>query len=180
VRRRTGNTPPRTSGRWPALQPDRSGTTALLAAPSSYLLVIRTRVRLDLAVGRLGRRTFARGWHVYAGSARRGLGARLLHHLAPARPVRWHVDVLRQAGEIAEVWAVVGAEPGECALARAVVGLPGATLARGFGSSDCRCPGHLVSFRRRPPLCGLCPGLIRLPLPRPAGGRARPCALRLG
>jgi sugar fermentation stimulation protein A len=148
--------------------------------PGSYLLVIRTRERLDLAVGRLGERTFARGWHVYAGSARRGIGARLRHHLAPARPVRWHVDVLRQAGDIAEVWAIVGAEPGECTLARAVAALPGGTLTRGFGSSDCRCPGHLVSFRRRPPLCSLSPDLIRLPLPRSAGGHVQPPASSRG
>ncbi len=152
--------------------PEPRGATALLARPGSYLLVIRTRVRLDLAVGRLGQRTFARGWHVYAGSARRGLGTRLRHHLDPVRPVHWHVDVLRQAGEIAQIWAVAGAEPGECALARAVAALPGATLARGFGSSDCRCPGHLVSFRRRPTLGGLSPDLLRLPLPWLVGGHA--------
>jgi Uri superfamily endonuclease len=162
------------------MSPEPRGATPPLAAPGSYLLVIRTRVRLDLAVGRLGERTFARGWHVYAGSARRGLGARLRHHLTPARPVHWHVDVLRQAGEIAEVWAIVGAEPGECTLARAVAALPGATLTHGFGSSDCRCPGHLVSFSRRPTLCGLSPGLIRLPLPRPADGHARSAASSLG
>ncbi len=125
--------------------------------------MIRTAAPLTLVVGRLGRRVFPRGWHVYAGSARRGLGARLAHHLAPARPVHWHVDVLRQAGRVAEVWVSAGAEPDECALARAVAALPGASLVAGFGSSDCRCPGHLVSFRRRPPLRGLHPRLVRLP-----------------
>jgi sugar fermentation stimulation protein A len=135
------------------------------AAPGSYLLVIRTPRRLELVVGRLGRRTFPRGWHVYAGSARRGLRARLAHHLDVGRPTHWHVDVLRQAGDLAEVWVVSTPEPGECALARAVAALPGAQLQSGFGSSDCRCAGHLVSFPRRPPLRALWPGLVRLALP---------------
>jgi Uri superfamily endonuclease len=137
------------------------GSTGLVAldVPGSYLLVIRTERRLTLAIGRLGKRTFPCGWHVYAGSARRGLSTRLRHHLDAGRPVHWHVDVLRQAGQIAAVWAVAGAEPDECALARAVAALPGAQLCPRFGSSDCRCPGHLVSFLRRPALGGLHPGL---------------------
>ncbi len=134
-----------------------------LTAPGSYLLVIRTEAPLTLAVGRLGTRAFPRGWHVYAGSARRGLGARLRHHLAPDRPARWHVDALRRAGRVAAVWVVAGSEPGECALARALATLPGAQRTPGFGSTDCRCPGHLVSFARRPALRGLWPGLAPLP-----------------
>ncbi|HZU07519.1 MAG TPA: GIY-YIG nuclease family protein [Chloroflexota bacterium] len=132
--------------------------------PGSYLLVIRTRSRLDLTVGRLGPRALPRGWHVYVGRARRGLGARLARHLAAGRPVRWHVDYLRQAGQVVEVWVVRGEAALECALARAVAALPGARRCPGFGSSDCRCPGHLISFARRPPLGTLWPGLEPLPL----------------
>src|SRR5262249_26257443 len=137
---------------------------ALPTVPGSYLLVIRTPARLDLAVGRLGQRTFPRGWHVYAGSARGGLAGRLRHHLADDRPAHWHVDVLRQAGTVAEVWVVAGRAPLECALARAVAALPGARLSPRFGSSDCRCHGHLVSFSRQPPLAGVWPGLAMIVL----------------
>ena len=138
--------------------------TRLRDPPGSYLLVIRTETPLELAVGRLGRRTFPRGWHVYAGSALGGLRRRLKHHLDAERPVHWHVDVLRQAGRVSAVWVVQGPERRECALARAVAALPGARLCPGFGSSDCHCPGHLVSFARAPRLAGLWPGLVRLPL----------------
>jgi sugar fermentation stimulation protein A len=126
--------------------------------------VLRTGRCFDLAVGRLGTRRFRRGWHVYAGSARAGLRARLRHHLAAARPVHWHVDALHAAAALDEVWVVVGTERVECALAAAVAALPGADRCAGFGSSDCRCPGHLVSFARRPSLAALWPGLTRLPL----------------
>jgi Uri superfamily endonuclease len=113
-------------------------------------------------IGRLGSRDFAPGWHVYAGSARRGLRARLRHHLEPARPAHWHVDALRRQGRLAELWIALGSERIECALAAALAALPDARRCRGFGSSDCRCPGHLVSFAHRPPLATVWPGLQRL------------------
>lgn len=134
--------------------------------PGSYLLVLRTDRRLNLAVGHLGARGFRRGWHGYTGSARRGLRARLGGHLAPARPVHWHVDALRGAGRLAELCIMVGSARIECALAARLAAL-GAEGGADFGSSDCRCPGHPVSFARRPPLAELRPGLTRLPL---AGG----------
>src|SRR3954453_7545764 len=142
--------------------PEPPAALALPTAPGSYLLVIRTAARLDLAVGRLGPRTFPRGWHVYAGSARGGLAGRLRHHLASDRPAPGHVDGLRQGGTVVEVWVVAGRAPLECALARAVAALPGARLSPRFGSSDCRCPGHLVSFNRRPALGGVWPGLAMI------------------
>ncbi|MBI4494211.1 MAG: GIY-YIG nuclease family protein [Chloroflexi bacterium] len=135
-----------------------------LAQPGSYLLVICTESRLELPVGRLGQRAFPSGWHVYAGSALRGLSARLRHHLSPNRAVRWHVDYLHQAGRLAQVWVVPGAERRECALARALASLPGGQLCPGFGSSDCRCPGHLVSFPASPRLDELWPGLEQVAL----------------
>lgn len=130
--------------------------------------MIHTAHPVALSVGRLGTRRFARGWHVYAGSARGGLRARLRHHLASARPTHWHVDALRHAGQLAELWVVLGTGRVECALAVALAALPGAARCAGFGSSDCRCPGHLVSFARRPSLAALWPGLSRLPLDAPS------------
>jgi Uri superfamily endonuclease len=143
--------------------------------PGSYLLVLRTERRVDVVVGSLGARTFRRGWHVYAGSARAGLRARLRHHLAPGRPAHWHVDALRRAGRLAELWVVLGSERLECGLAAALAGQPGAQPCPGFGSTDCRCPGHLVSFPRRPQLGALWPGLTRLPASSlsPAGERGK-------
>ncbi|HZS00841.1 MAG TPA: GIY-YIG nuclease family protein [Chloroflexota bacterium] len=138
--------------------------------PGSYLLVFRLDQPVELAIGCLGLRSFGRGWHVYAGSARGGLRARLRHHLAPGRPVRWHVDALRGAARLVELWVALGGEPIECALAAALAQQPGAKRCPGFGSTDCRCPGHLISFARRPRLAMLWPGLTRLPLAsRPAG-----------
>lgn len=146
----------------PALPAEPDAWPGLPAEPGSYLLVLRTQRPLELTIGRLGTRRFLPGWHVYVGSARRGLRARLRHHLEPGRPAHWHVDALRRASRLAEVWVVPGRERRECSLATALAALPGAVRCAGFGSSDCRCPGHLVSFARRPALATLCPDLTRL------------------
>jgi Uri superfamily endonuclease len=101
--------------------------------------------RGPLTVGALGRVHFA-GLYLYIGSA---LGSAGLKRLTRHRQVylgqrttrRWHVDYLLGAGSwLGAYWREAG--PGaECDLALSL----GRDLAvvPGFGSSDCRCPGHL-------------------------------------
>ena len=70
--------------------------------------------------------------------------ARLGRHLRAEKTPRWHVDRLTAAGRVVGIRAVPGGR--ECALVRALLELPGASVPLpGFGSSDCRaCPAHLV------------------------------------
>ena len=92
--------------------------------------------------GRLGTRTFSAGWYAYVGSARRGISGRVGHHLrSPKRRPRWHIDYLLPHGEPAAVVAAETDRDVECLLA----GLLGSSfdVIPRFGSSDCRCPGHL-------------------------------------
>ena len=131
-------------------------------APGSYLLVLRTHVPRALVIGRLGVLHLPAGWHVYAGSAQGGLAARLRHHLRPPRRPHWHIDYLRPHAELVEVWVAVGRGRRECALAASLATLPGARRWARFGSSDCRCAGHLISLAARPPLRMLAPTLVRL------------------
>jgi len=108
---------------------------------------------VSLAVGRLGRFTFAPGYYVYAGSAHGpgGLSARLARHRRQEKRLHWHVDYLLARARLAEVWTVVSGHRLECACAQAVMGLPGAQVPiPRFGASDCRCLAHLVFFPRRP------------------------------
>ncbi len=83
------------------------------------------------------------GLYLYAGSAKRGLAARLARHLRKRKPLRWHIDRLTVAGKV--VGAAVGTWRSglECRVAEALARRWGLAAA-GFGSSDCRCPGHLV------------------------------------
>lgn len=109
--------------------------------------------RVSLAVGRLGRFTFAPGYYVYAGSAHGpgGLSARLARHRRREKRRHWHVDYLLARARLAEAWTVVSEGRLECAWAQAVMGMPGAQVpVPRFGASDCRCPAHLVFFPRWP------------------------------
>ncbi len=114
--------------------------------PGAYLLLIELAAPLVLGIARLGPATLAPGRYAYGGSAYGpgGLKARIGRHLRRDKAPHWHVDRLTAAGRVIGVRAVPGAQ--ECALVRALLELPGASVPiPGFGSSDCRgCPAHLV------------------------------------
>jgi Uri superfamily endonuclease len=130
------------------------GLAGLPTAPGCYALALRLDGPQTLTIGRLGSHRLAAGWYVYCGSAQGpgGLRGRVGRHLRPAPVRRWHVDHLRGAATVVAVWLWPGApRTHECALATFLAALPGAARALpGFGSSDCRCPGHLVALSRPP------------------------------
>ena len=108
-----------------------------------------------LRVGRLGSLVLRPGWYVYVGSAfgPGGVRARVAHHRKLAARPRWHVDYLRRQAALKHVWYTCDPTPREHEWARVLRQLPGAEVPlRGFGSSDCRCPSHLVHFSRQPSL----------------------------
>jgi Uri superfamily endonuclease len=122
--------------------------------PGCYVLVLRLAWPTQLTVGRLGQFQFQPGWYVYVGSALGGLGPRLARHARTGKPLRWHVDYLREIASLDAVWARAGDERVECLTARHISTLPGVTApAPRFGSSDCRCRTHLFAFERPPDLC---------------------------
>lgn len=117
-----------------------------------YCLVLRNE-GCSLDIGRLGRRNFAPGWHVYVGSALGpgGLKRAMRHaRLAAARDraPKWHIDYLLLSPffSLEAIYCAPTHEPAECAIARA---LGGASVS-GFGCSDCRCASHLF-FRPADP-----------------------------
>ena len=110
-----------------------------------YVLVIRVRSGREIEAGALGRLRLRRGYYAYVGRARRGLSARLRRHRrGEGKRVRWHIDYLLDRACLEEIW-VMPLAAGECALAAGLEG-EGASREglRGFGSSDCRCAGHLL------------------------------------
>jgi len=114
---------------------------------ASYVLIIENVVPLEVLVGARGAVALAAGWHLYVGSARRGLAARLARHRRRAKRCRWHIDYLlvHPGFTLRSVW--VAANLPECELSRLMSRLPGmAASAPRFGSSDCRCPSHLWHF----------------------------------
>jgi Uri superfamily endonuclease len=128
-----------------------------------YCLVFRNAA-CTIEVGKLGRRDFAPGWHVYVGSAlgagglkRAGRHARLAR--TKDRAPKWHVDYLLLSPHFSlhTIYCAPTDETAECAVAR---GLGGPSVP-GFGCSDCRCSSHLF-FRPRDPggeIAGVLAGL---------------------
>ena len=121
--------------------------------PGSYLLLLELTEPQEITVGKLGHFSFPAGWYVYAGSALGGLAQRVRRHLRGTSVRRWHLDYLRAHAPVEEVRIFPGKERRECKLAAALLTIRGAAIPiPRFGSSDCRCPSHLIYFPERPPL----------------------------
>jgi len=121
---------------------DEDGT---LKVPGVYQLHLQLDAPARIAVGRLGTFDFPAGRYIYTGSARGGLGARLARHRRSEKALHWHIDYLLQYARIVDITTVATSERLECALNAQALQQPGARIpVPGFGSSDCRCPAHLI------------------------------------
>jgi Uri superfamily endonuclease len=119
--------------------------------PGTYILLLHLPRDTTVQIGRLGSHRFETGYYAYAGSALSGLEARIRRHLRSRKAKRWHIDYLREVTTVQGVWVLPGPERKECGLVAELLRMPGAQPGpRGFGSSDCRCPTHLVYFRDWP------------------------------
>jgi Uri superfamily endonuclease len=113
-----------------------------------YLLELSLPKDTRIQVGALGRWRFPAGRFLYVGRAMRGLEARLARHLRKikARP-RWHIDHLRAQADLLNLWVFPTADPAsECETASKLLASGGQVEIRGFGSSDCLCPSHLLFY----------------------------------
>jgi Uri superfamily endonuclease len=106
-----------------------------------------------VAVGKLGRLCLRPGCYVYVGSAfgPGGLKARISHHMKISPKPHWHMDYLRPALTLREIWFTYDCSHREHQWADVLTGSRGGTiLFPGFGASDCRCKSHLIFFDSRP------------------------------
>ena len=110
----------------------------------SYILVLNLNQDACLTIGRLGTFEFPAGLYLYCGSALNGLEGRIRRHLRRDKKLHWHIDYLAAAADVVEVWWAAGDERLECRWSEAIIGQGGEVVARWFGSSDCRCPTHLL------------------------------------
>mgnify|MGYP001982991405 CR=1 FL=1 len=118
--------------------------------PGIYALLFVLSRETTVTVGRLGRLAFPVGCYIYIGSAMAGIGNRIRHHLSPHPRPRWHLDYLLPRGKPAAIIAGHTSRPLECQLAISL-GRQFEVFRR-FGSSDCRCRGHLFHSEEMPPL----------------------------
>ncbi len=127
--------------------------------PGIYVLLFTLRQDTHITVGKLGKLSFPAGGYAYAGSGMRGAEARVRRHLRPHHRPSWHLDYLLPSGE--PVGAILGhtTERLECALAQNL-GRLFQVLPR-FGSSDCRCHGHLFQDDNLPSIATTALDVIR-------------------
>jgi Uri superfamily endonuclease len=118
-----------------------------------YALFFDLHNSATIQIGKLGTFFFPKGHYIYVGSAKRNIRARIERHIKVEKKKRWHIDYLRPYGEITKI-VTYSSELEECERAQQLMReINGKIIANGFGSSDCRCPSHLIySPRRLPPL----------------------------
>lgn len=138
------------SGPGAALFPRESGT---------YILILLISTAARLTIGKRGDFEFTAGWYAYVGSAfgPGGLRGRLKHHLAPVSRPHWHIDYLRAAVTVREIWYAADDTRHEHHWAVALHNLPGATIpVLRFGASDCTCAAHLIKTATQPDFVAFC------------------------
>ena len=124
-----------------------------MGAKGTYILMLYVNKETVLQIGKLGSFTFMRGTYAYAGSAfgPGGLAARLKHHRSISTRPHWHIDYLRRAASLGDIWVSAKPERLEHVWAEQLLTFEsGQCPVKGFGSSDCACYSHLVYFKRKP------------------------------
>lgn len=109
-----------------------------------YTVILSLNSPVRIRVGALGMVNFEKGRYLYIGSAQKSLEKRIARHRRRTKPLRWHIDYLRRVSKWSGSVSFTG-QTDECALAWNIkMAVKGSIACRGFGSSDCRCQGHLI------------------------------------
>lgn len=96
-----------------------------------------------IEVARLGTFSFPKGLYVYTGSALSSLEGRISRHLRKEKKMRWHIDYFLERAEPMGFVPIISSKREECSINSKFLER-GEIVAKGFGSSDCDCPSHLV------------------------------------
>ncbi len=114
--------------------------------PGIYTLVLRLVEARDIKVGALGVIHFPIGYFAYTGSARGPGGLKRVDRHKEVMSgtnscKKWHIDYLLPRSSLVDVIVTHTSADMECLIAEKI----GSKLLAvpKFGSTDCRCPGHL-------------------------------------
>jgi sugar fermentation stimulation protein A len=107
-----------------------------------YIAVFHLPADRDITIGRLGKFMFRKGFYFYVGCGGKNISARIDRHERRRKSLRWHIDYLSVKAPMLGAILISGDKDKECRLADQLAELLPRPVA-GFGSSDCRCPGHL-------------------------------------
>ena len=106
-----------------------------------YVLLLRLTEKSDIQIGKLGTLQFNSGYYAYVGSAMGGLRQRISRHLRKEKKLHWHIDYFLKKANVVKVIVCQSDNSIECDIAGEIESIY--TVISGFGSSDCKCPGHL-------------------------------------
>ena len=132
---------------------DRRFVSLMIALPGTYTLILTSIIEKPVKVGKLGTVHLRHGIYAYIGSAfgPGGLMARIKHHINHSSQPHWHIDYLRPALELCEIWYTYDTIRREHQWAEVHMHTRGVHLPLpGFGSSDCRCLSHLFFYKSKP------------------------------
>ncbi len=121
----------------------------------TYTLLLHLPGDTQLAIGGLGQFNFPAGYYAYVDGAydADGLTGALKKRLTPSKTPTRHIDYLRQAADIEEIWLTATPQTREHVWSALLLEIPGAmSLIEGFGAADCNCESHLIYFDIRPSL----------------------------
>ncbi len=107
----------------------------------TYILLIFLPSEIESMIGKLGELKFKRGYYVYVGSARKNFEHRIRRHLSKKKKLFWHIDYLLSDGRASVKKVFYVDSDIEHALAK--VFEKEFEVVKKFGSSDCKCSGHL-------------------------------------
>jgi Uri superfamily endonuclease len=117
-----------------------------------YQLLLYLNRKSRINIGKKGEDDFPEGYYIYTGSAQNGLEGRINRHLRKEKKNFWHIDYLLPHCKILKIIQYHQNHKNavtECQLNKKLFRKKNSVVAvRGFGSSDCKCPSHLVYFKR--------------------------------
>jgi Uri superfamily endonuclease len=117
-----------------------------------YQLLLYLDRKSRIKIGKKGEYDFPKGYYIYTGSAQNGLEGRINRHLRKEKKNFWHIDYLLPHCKILKVILYHQSKKNavtECELNKKLLkGKSSIVVVKGFGSSDCRCPSHLVYFTK--------------------------------
>lgn len=131
-----------------------SSNLHLPSVSGTYVLFIAVSKDITLEIGSLGGIKFVKGFYIYIGSAlgSGGLVKRVERHLRNEKKLFWHIDYLLNSSsiEIAAVAWTANQQKLECLISQEIDRLLDlVTPIHRFGSSDCKCTGHLKMIKTK-------------------------------
>ncbi|MBU0497067.1 MAG: GIY-YIG nuclease family protein [Candidatus Thermoplasmatota archaeon] len=107
----------------------------------TYVLHLRLAEDKKLCFGTRFSALFKKGDYVYVGSALNNLEARLRRHMSNVKTFFWHIDFLVQHAQIKKIYIYESKIWMECLVAQDLAS--NLEVISKFGSSGCKCAGHL-------------------------------------